>query len=104
LGLRYSLDNTDLPGSPDLANRRRRFAVFVHGCFWHRHVGCNRTTTPKTNRSFWEAKFDANVKRDHRVIRQLRALGFRVFVIWECDTMREASVARLTKRLSALLG
>src|SRR4051812_48896360 len=64
LRLRYRVENRDLPGSPDLANRKHAWAVFVHGCFWHRHRGCRRTTTPKNNASFWKAKFVANVRRD----------------------------------------
>jgi DNA mismatch endonuclease (patch repair protein) len=86
--------NRDLPGNPDLANRASRWAVFVHGCFWHRHSGCPRSTTPKNNRAFWVAKFDANIERDKRVRQQLRDVGFRVFVTWEC----EAEDARVLQR------
>jgi DNA mismatch endonuclease (patch repair protein) len=104
LGMHFSAENRDLPGSPDLANRRQRFAVFVHGCFWHRHSGCSRTTTPKRNREFWLRKFDANIKRDARVIRELRSMGFLVMIIWECETMRpailNARVAKLAQRLA----
>ena len=89
LGHRYRVANRDLPGSPDLANRRRRWAIFVHGCFWHRH-GCKATTTPSNNREFWEAKFARNEARDARVARELRAEGFVVIVVWECDTKRGA--------------
>lgn len=76
---------TQLPGSPDLVLRDRQVAIFVHGCFWHRHPRCRRATTPKRNRAFWIAKFTANVARDRRNQRQLRALGFDVLVIWECQ-------------------
>ena len=85
-GLRYTLRNCDLPGSPDLANRRRRFAVFVHGCFWHQHPGCPNATIPKRNREFWLAKFAANRERDARSIRELEHLGYTVFIVWECET------------------
>ena len=88
LGLRYRLNNRDLPGSPDMANRRHRWAVQVAGCYWHRHKGCSRATTPKTNRDFWLRKFAANVARDKRTARALRRLGFRVVVVWECQTER----------------
>jgi DNA mismatch endonuclease (patch repair protein) len=101
LGLRYTLRNRDLPGSPDIANRRKRFAIFVHGCFWHRHAGCRRTTTPKANRAFWEAKFEANIMRDRRAIRDLKRLGYRVVVIWEC---RVNASDRITSQVSAILG
>src|SRR5688572_15632999 len=72
LGHRFRLANRDLPGSPDIANRSRRWAVFVHGCFWHRH-GCKASTTPARNREFWEAKFARNVARDQRRAGELRA-------------------------------
>jgi DNA mismatch endonuclease (patch repair protein) len=101
LGLRYTLRNRDLPGSPDIANRRKRFAIFVHGCFWHRHAGCRRTTTPKANRAFWEAKFEANIVRDRQAIRDLKRLGYRVVVIWEC---RVHASDRITSQVSAILG
>jgi DNA mismatch endonuclease (patch repair protein) len=92
LGHRYRLGNRDLPGSPDIANRRQRWVVFVHGCFWHRH-GCKATTTPTRNPEFWQAKFARNVARDRRVIEDLTARGYRVVVIWECQTKRgEAAI------------
>lgn len=95
LGLRFRVSNRDLPGSPDVANRRRKWAVFVHGCFWHRHARCVRTTTPKRNRAFWEAKFAANVARDRRAIRELRAAGYDVLVVWECETERTDLIDRI---------
>lgn len=86
LGQYYRLKNRDLPGSPDLANRSKRWAVFVHGCFWHRHPDCAKTTTPKRNREFWKDKFEANLARDKSVARELTELGYRVLVVWECET------------------
>lgn len=86
LGFRYRIDNRGLAGRPDLANRRAKWAIFVHGCFWHRHRGCVRTTTPKRNASFWKEKFDANVARDADAVASLRRAGFRVLVIWECES------------------
>lgn len=94
-GIAYRRNVRDLPGSPDFANKRRRFAVFVNGCFWHHHTGCRRATVPKNNRAFWEAKFVANRKRDADRIRALRLAGFRVLVIWECET--DAVPARLAR-------
>lgn len=91
-GLHYRLNVRCLPGAPDLANKRRRWAIFVHGCFWHRHPGCRRTTIPKTNTAFWEAKFAANVARDRDAITRLEALGYRVLVVWECETEDEAGL------------
>jgi DNA mismatch endonuclease, patch repair protein len=100
-GLRYTLSNRDLPGSPDLANRARRYAVFVHGCFWHRHSGCRRTTTPARNHGFWMEKFAANVARDRRVVRALRALGYAVVTVWECEASDAARLARKLAKLAA---
>lgn len=67
--------------------------MFVHGCYWHRHEGCCRTTTLTRNRDFWLAKFSANVERDARAVRELSELGFRVLIVWECQTARESDVA-----------
>ena len=86
LGLRYRVKNRDLPGSPDIANRARRWVIFVHGCYWHRHPGCKKATTPKRNRDFWLAKFDANVARDRQAVRELETRGYCVITIWECET------------------
>ena len=95
LGARYRLNVKSLPGSPDFANKTRKWAVFVHGCFWHRHRGCHRATTPTNNRDFWLEKFAANRRRDARSIRALRAMGYRVAIVWECDA--KGSAARLSK-------
>lgn len=91
-GYRYSLHSRDLPGSPDLVFRPRRKVIFVHGCFWHRHPGCRRTTTPKTHAKFWDAKFTANVERDARKTLELKAAGWAVAVIWECETRNPAAL------------
>ena len=91
LGVRYTLKNRDLPGSPDLANRTRRFAIFINGCFWHRHPGCSRATVPKRNRRFWQAKFSRNVERDAKVVAALKKIDFRVAVIWECQLLNPHS-------------
>jgi DNA mismatch endonuclease (patch repair protein) len=100
IGVRYRVRNRDLPGSPDIANRTARWAVFVHGCYWHSHRGCSRATVPKRNREFWVAKFAANVKRDADAVAALRRRGFRVAVVWECEIERHPR--RVTTRLQAL--
>ena len=100
LGHSYRLNVRSLPGSPDFANRSRRWAIFVHGCFWHRHSGCVRATVPKTNEAFWREKFRANRARDARAIRALRSGGFRVALIWECRASEPDALAR---RLSMVL-
>lgn len=86
LGLRFRLHRRDLPGSPDIILPRFQTAIFVHGCFWHRHPNCRYTTTPKTRQDYWLPKFTANVERDSRKEAQLQELGWRVLIIWECET------------------
>lgn len=93
LGHRFRLDGRRLEGSPDIVNLSRRWVVFVHGCFWHRH-GCRATTTPTRNREFWEAKFARNVARDQRSVQALEARGFTVIVVWECETKRDPDALR----------
>ena len=83
--LRFRVNDQRLPGSPDLVIPKYRAAVFVHGCFWHRHTGCRFATTPATRIEFWQAKFAANVARDRAASDGLRKLGWRPFVIWECE-------------------
>lgn len=100
LGVAYRRNVEALPGSPDFANRTRGWAINVHGCFWHRHPGCRRTTTPKHNGEFWRAKFDANVARDRLNELRLRELGLRVATVWECET---ADPRELDLRLSEFL-
>jgi DNA mismatch endonuclease (patch repair protein) len=80
---------------------RLRKAIFVHGCFWHRHPGCQKATTPKTRREFWQKKFDDNLKRDARAVEQLREGGWDVTVVWECETK---SIPALARKLEAFLG
>lgn len=85
LGHRFRVNNRDLPGSPDIANRRRRWAVFVHGCYWHQHRNCPKATVPKRNRMFWLRKFARNRRRDRDRQERLRRMGFSVIVVWECE-------------------
>ena len=84
LGLRFRLHRRNLPGTPDLVLPKRQTAVFVHGCFWHRHR-CGRATTPASNVEYWTAKFERNVHRDARNAAELRSLGWRCVRIWECE-------------------
>jgi len=85
-GIRFRLHRAALPGRPDIVLTTSRTTVFVHGCFWHRHANCRFAYTPKTNLAFWADKFAKNVERDKRVLRALRALGWRVVVVWGCQT------------------
>jgi len=100
LGYRFRLHSRSLPGTPDLVFPGLGKIILVHGCFWHRHRGCPRTTTPKTRARFWTNKFAENRKRDARVARRLKALGWEVLIVWECQTFDRAS---LRHRVSAFL-
>lgn len=93
LGYRFRLNRRDLPGKPDLVLPRYKLAVFVHGCFWHRHEDCRFAYTPKSRQEFWTAKFRDNVARDYRVHDELTAIGWRVMVIWECELKDPAALA-----------
>ena len=86
MGYRFRLHRKDLPGNPDIVFVSRRIALFVHGCFWHRHRRCKNCTTPSNNRNFWVEKLEGNAARDKRNRLALRKLGWRSFVIWECQT------------------
>ena len=94
-GLRYRIHVGDLPGKPDIVFPRWRVALFVHGCFWHRHAGCVRATTPTSNADYWARKFDQNVERDRRNVDALLEENWRVCVVWECaiDRGRDGGVA-----------
>ncbi len=94
LGYRFRLHRRDLPGSPDLVFPSKRKVVFVHGCFWHRHVGCKKATRPKTRVAFWNEKFDANVERDKRAVIALEEAGWNVKVVWECQTKDTGKLAQ----------
>ena len=86
MGYRFSLHRKDLPGKPDITLPKHKTLVFVHGCFWHRHKGCKDATMPKTRRAFWRKKLEGNVARDKVKQSALRTLGWRVIVVWECET------------------
>ena len=101
LGFRFRLHRRDLPGSPDLVFPRYRAIIMVHGCFWHRHPGCKNASTPGTRVDFWETKLQGNVVRDRRNETALRDLGWRILVVWECETKDREAV---TRRIRAFLG
>ncbi len=101
LGFRFRLHRKDLPGKPDIVLPGYRTAVFVHGCFWHRHNGCKIATTPKSNTEFWVEKFARNVARDARSRELLEAQGWRVIVIWECELASGRKVAESALRVAS---
>lgn len=98
MGYRFRLHRKDLPGRPDIVLPGFRTVVFVHGCFWHRHKGCQYAYTPKSRVAFWTEKFRGNVKRDRQNRRDLRALGWRVVIVWECELSDLASLADRLER------
>ena len=93
LGFRFRLHRKDLPGRPDIVFQRHQAVIVVHGCFWHRHPGCKRASSPKTRVRYWQNKFEDNVVRDKRNETALRDLGWKVMVIWECETKDHEAVA-----------
>jgi DNA mismatch endonuclease (patch repair protein) len=99
-GIRFRKHVDSLPGKPDLANRHKHWAIFVHGCFWHSHSGCSLASRPKSNAAYWAPKLKGNAVRDRQKISDLEKLGYRVFIIWECQT-RDSLV--LDQTLAALL-
>jgi DNA mismatch endonuclease (patch repair protein) len=101
-GLRYRLHAKELPGKPDLVLPKFNAVVFVHGCFWHQHSGCKYATKPNSREQFWANKLSENVARDTYQIAALGELGWRVFIVWECE-LREES-ARLNLLYSEITG
>lgn len=95
LGFRFRLHRKNLPGTPDIVMPGRMTAIFVNGCFWHRHEGCKRATLPSTRSEFWSAKLQKNVERDALATEQLERLGYRVLVFWECEIRRKEQVQSL---------
>src|SRR4051812_28244891 len=85
LGYRFRLHRSDLPGTPDIVFPSRSVALFVHGCFWHRHKDCRYCYNPKSNIEFWRRKFQNNIARDVRARTELERMGWRVVIIWECE-------------------
>ncbi|MGY0835760.1 very short patch repair endonuclease [Azospirillum argentinense] len=94
MGYRFRLHRKDLPGSPDIVLPKYKIAIFVHGCFWHRHAGCRRCSTPRSNAEFWEEKFRRNVARDAQNMEKIINEGWTPIVIWECETKSADALAQ----------
>jgi DNA mismatch endonuclease (patch repair protein) len=101
LGYRFRLHAAHLPGKPDLVFAGQRKVIFVHGCFWHGHTCARGARIPRTNRAYWLKKIGRNATRDNATKAQLRRLGWRVLVIWECDLKNPE---RVRTKLSRFLG
>lgn len=100
MGFRYRLHDRRLPGTPDLVFRKRQKLIFVHGCFWHGHDCKLGDRVPKSRVKFWTEKFSANRTRDEKVARQIKGMGWRRLVVWECQLKDQP---RLTQRIRRFL-
>lgn len=107
-GYRFTLGGRNLPGRPDIVLPKHRTAIFVHGCFWHGHgsTRCPIAKIPKSNTEFWRNKITLNKKRDRKMCRQLRCLGWHVLIVWECQIMKDPKnvLVRLATRLEYARG
>lgn len=101
LGYRFRLHRKNLPGRPDIVLPKYKTAIFVHGCFWHRHEGCRFAYNPKSRMDFWRKKFEENQRRDKKNSTKLKELGWKVAVIWECETQNSK---KLNLTLIEILG
>ena len=98
LGYRFRLHRKDLPGKPDIVLPKYKTVIFVHGCFWHRHENCRYSYNPKSRTEFWQDKFAANIERDKRSAADLKMLGWRQLVIWECETRNPENIRSIIER------
>jgi len=101
MGYRFRLHRRDLPGNPDIVLPKHKKVIFVHGCFWHGHKGCPRSSRPSSNKKFWNEKIDKNIKRDKNVRKELKRSGWDIMVIWQCEIKDSEKLQRkLTKFLA----
>lgn len=104
VGLAYRRNVGSLPGKPDIANKTRRWAILVNGCFWHHHTKCRLAKVPATNSEFWREKFRVNRQRDARIVMQLRSLGYRVMIVWGCEVRDGSKLLRRLSNMAVLVG
>lgn len=97
-GFRFRVCRKDLPGKPDIVLPKYKTVIQVHGCFWHRHEGCKEATVPKTRTEWWLEKLNKNVRRDRQVEEELRELGWKVIIVWECE-LKKKSIDAFIDRL-----
>lgn len=96
MGFRYRLHKRDLPGKPDIVFTKKKKAVFVHGCFWHRHdsVRCKISRMPKSNKSYWKNKLAHNKERDEKNLVELKKTGWKTLVVWECQAKKSPALGK----------
>jgi DNA mismatch endonuclease (patch repair protein) len=99
MGFRFRLHAPGLPGHPDIVLSRHRKVIFVHGCFWHQHSRCPRSKLPETNADWWQKKLRRNVERDRQVGRDLRNMGWKVLVVWQCRVTTHMRLETFLRRL-----
>jgi len=85
-GVRYRLHANNLPGKPDIVMTKIKTAIFVNGCFWHQHPNCSRSTSPRTNKSYWQSKLQKNIERQDKAFRELKKDNWNIVTVWECET------------------
>ena len=98
LGYRFRLHRKDLPGNPDIVLPKYKSVIFVHGCFWHRHKDCRYSYSPKSRTEFWQDKFAENIERDKQSAEELKMLGWRQLVIWECEAKDPENIRSIIDR------
>lgn len=99
MGLKYRLHSKKLPGKPDIVIASKKTAVFINGCFWHQHENCKRKSTPKTNAEYWKPKLANNVAKQKKDIQEIKKLGLKPWIIWECQTADRESLAKRIRRI-----
>jgi DNA mismatch endonuclease (patch repair protein) len=99
-GYRFRLHDSKLPGKPDIVLPKHKSVIFVHGCFWHRHGRCKFAYVPKSRTEFWAKKFESNISRHKAITRKLKKLGWKVYLIWECETFNKIKLEKKFAKLN----
>jgi len=97
--IRYSLHSKKLPGKPDIVISKKHKVIFINGCFWHQHKGCKRQALPKTNKKYWLKKLENNVLRQEKDIAELKKMGWKSIIVWECEGKRNKHLIQRIKKL-----
>ena len=101
-GFRFRINDRRYPGTPDIVLKKYNAVIFIHGCFWHGHIGCDKFKIPKTNTAFWVERIDKNRKRDAEVLNYLHATGWRICIIWECAIRGKSQLMKLDKIINKI--
>ena len=98
-GVKYRLHTSKLPGKPDIAVYTKKTAIFINGCFWHQHKHCKYAVIPKSNLNYWKIKLEKNITKQKEEIKQLRKIGWKPIVIWECQIKKQAFLDKVVNRI-----